>query len=484
MQKWWNRPSGGREVMQVALPMVISSLSWTVMTFVDRVFLKWVSGASMTAAFSASMIWFVFLCLPLGICAYANTFVSQYFGDRQFKQIGLSVWQAVWVALALTPCILAASPFAAAIFQFAGHPSEIRAEEVRYFQSLNWGAGGMLVAQAAAAFYSGRGKTSVVMWVDAAFAVLNLVLDYLWIFGYCGFPEAGIAGAGYATAVSLWLKAIVYVLLMLRRTHRIEFGTWIGCRLDRDRLRRLLHFGVPSGLQMLLDVVGFTVFVTLVGRLGSIEAEATSMAFSISTLAFMPIWGFGLASGILVGQHLGENNPDLAARSAWTSLTIGLGYMTIISAMYILVPNWFLWWFFAGSDQPGGLDSDVGDLARTLLGFVAAYNLFDALLTILVNSIKGAGDTQFVLRVSLTMASLLATFSYLAVEIWHLKIFGCWALMVAWVWSLGIIFLWRFLQGQWRDMRVIEIVNTVEVVDVGSESRGDFRACSPGQESE
>lgn len=459
LQTLWNQPGGGREVIRVAMPLVVSSLSWTVMTFVDRVLLKWQSGAAMTAAFSASMIWFVWLCLPLGICAYANTFVSQYFGDRQYQRIGLSVWQAIWVGLAVTPCICALGLLAPQVFSWAGHASDIQTEEVRYLQALNWGAGGMLVAQAAAAFYSGRGNTFVVMWVDALFALLNLILDYLWIFGHAGFPALGTAGAGYATSVALWLKAFTYVLLMLQPSHRVKFGTWAGCRLDPKLIRRLLYYGVPSGLQMLLDVAGFTIFVTLVGRLGSVEAEATSMAFSISTLAFMPIWGFGMAASILVGQHLGENNDHLAARATWTSLIVGLLYMSLISGLYVMVPQLFLWGFFAGSDQPGGMNSSVAVLAITLLRFVAAYNLFDALLTILVNAIKGAGDTQFVLLVSLVMGCFIAVFSWLAVEVWHLGIYGCWVVMVLWVWGLGITYLLRFIQGKWRSMRVIEMVH-------------------------
>lgn len=459
VQTWWQCPAGGREVLLVSLPLVISSLSWTVMSFIDRIFLKWLSGDSMAAAFSASMVWFVLLCLPLGVCSYANAFVSQYFGDKQYTKIGLSVWQAVWIAVLVTPIVLAFNPLAPWIFDLAGHEAAIRTDEVTYFQSLNWGAGGMLISQAAAAFYSGRGKTRIVMIVDTLFALLNVLLDYVMIFGNWGFPELGVAGAGYATAIALWLKAVTYVLLMLQSHHRAEFGTGAGCRLDWQQFRRLWYFGGPSGLQMLLDVVGFTTFVLLVGRLGKVEAEATSMAFSISTLAFMPIYGIGMGAGILVGQHLGENKPDLASRAAWNSLLIGLAYMLAISLMYIFVPGLFLYWFFAGADNSEGLSGQVGVLATSLLLFVAAYNLFDASLTILVSAIKGAGDTRFVLLVSTVMGIVLAVLSWLAVEVLHLGLYGCWVLIVAWVWALGITYFLRFIQGKWREMRVIEMTH-------------------------
>ena len=161
------------------------------------------------------------------------------------------------------------------------------------------------------------------------FAVVNLLLDYVWIFGYAGFPALGIAGAGWATVTALWLKVVCYVVMVLQAEHRKHYGTLAGMRFDRDLFGRLLYFGGPSGVQMLLDVIGFTVFVMLIGRLGDVQYEATSMAFSISTLGFMPIWGLGMAASILVGQRLGENRDDLAARSTWTTLYVAWAYMGI-----------------------------------------------------------------------------------------------------------------------------------------------------------
>ena len=91
--------------------------------------------------------------------------------------------------------------------------------------------------------------------------------------------------------------------------------------------------------------------------------------------------------------------------------------------------------------------------------FVAASTLLDATFLILVNAIKGAGDTQFVLRVSLVLALLLTVFSYLSVEVWHLGVYGCWMLITLWVWIAALTFYLRFRGGKWRSMRVIEPEN-------------------------
>lgn len=463
---WWSRPGGGTEVMRVAAPLVVSSLSWTVMTFVDRMLLNHWSGAAMSAAFVASTAWFAALCLPLGVCAYTNTFVAQYHGSDQPRRIGPSVWQGVWIALAASPFLLAAIPFADQLFQAAGHEPDAVALEGTYFGILCWGAPAMLLGQALSAFWSGRGQTVVVMVVDALFAILNVLLDWWWIFGLTIslgetpitiFPEWGIAGAGWATVLSLWLKAVVYVVLLLARSHREEFSS-AAVRIDPGLLRRMLAFGGPSGFQMLLDVLGFTVFILLVAQLGAVENEATSMTFSIGSLAFMPICGFGMATTILVGQHLGENREAAASQATWTSLHISLAYMAVVSALMVFTPQLFLAGFFVGEAVQANPDQSaaVAAVAATLMRFVAAYNFMDALLIVFVSALKGAGDTRFVLGASLVMATLLAVLTWLAINRLDAGLYGCWALVSAWISSLGVIFWLRFLNGSWRSMRVIE----------------------------
>lgn len=455
-ESWWERPGGGREVLRVAAPLIVSSLSWTVMTFVDRMFLNWVSGTAMSAAFSSSVVWFAMICLPLGLCMYANTFVAQYHGAGQPEKIGLSLWQAVWIAIGFTPLVLAAIPLAPALFSLAKHGPEAYALEVEYFQILCWGAPGMFIAQAGAAFYAGRGETKVLMWVDALAALLNLVLDYFWIFGVAGFPAWGLAGAAWATVVATWIKAAVYLALPMQRQHRERYGTLREIRFDFELIGRMLYYGGPAGLQMLLDVTGFTVFVMLVGRLGGIERDASTMAFSISSVAFMPIWGLSNAASILVGQHLGENRDGLAARCTYTALWLAWGYMASMSMVYLFAPGVFLHGFAAHGAETATDSAAVYAMAIVLLRFVAAYNLLDATFMIFVGAIKGAGDTLFVLRVSLVLAFLLGGLSYMSIEVWELGIYGCWALLSGWVWIAALAFFLRFRQGKWRSMRVIE----------------------------
>jgi MATE family multidrug resistance protein len=220
---------------------------------------------------------------------------------------------------------------------------------------------------------------------------------------------------------------------------------------------------------MLLDVMGFTVFIFMLGGLGTVAKQATSLAFSISSLAFMPIYGLHIAVSVLVGERLGENRDDLAARATFTTLQISWMYMLAISLLYVLLPELFVAGFFADGTASSTEQAGVRELTATLLRFVAAYNLLDATQMVLVGTLKGAGDTQFLLRVSLVLSVLLGLFSYLSVNVWKLSVNGAWTLIVFWCLLAAVTYTIRFWQGKWRSMRVIEQspAESVEPMAVG-----------------
>jgi len=448
----WSRPSGVREVLRIALPMVASTLSWTLMSFIDSAILYHVSPAAMSAGFSASVSWFAMLSLFWGICTYASTFVSQYHGDGQPEKIGPAVWQGVWLAALFAPIALAIAPLAPKLF--ALHDAETAALEVRFFKVLCWGAPGMLAAQAMEAFFSGRERTWVVMCVDAAAVVVNLILALVWVLGWGGGESWGLEGAAWATVAAQWSRAAMYGTLMLRSANRRQYNT-LRLRPDVALLKRLVRFGGPSGVQMLLDVGGFAFFVQFVGRLGTVPMEATSLVFRVSHVAFMPVWGLGMATVVLVGQRLGEDRPDLARRAARTTFAIGLGYMGLISLLLVALPSLFLQIYNVEAVAVAEHEA-VQTLAMQLMRFVAAYNMFDATLIIFTSVLRGAGDTKFIMRVSMVGATALVAATWLAVEGFGANVYGCWAIITIWIWLLAATYIVRYRQGSWQSMRVID----------------------------
>jgi MATE family, multidrug efflux pump len=471
---WWSRPCGGREVLAIALPLVVQTGVWAVMWFIDRMFLTWYSGDAMAATLPAGMFFWTLICFPQGIASFTNTFVAQYFGAGRPERIGLAVKQGIWLGCLATPLLLLAIPLAPRIFAGAGASPEIIAQEILFFQTLTLGAGAVVIAAAMSSFYTGRGLTYVVMLVDVAGSLVNIVLDYILIFGKFGFPELGIAGAGLATAIANWSIVLMYWLLMRRRTDRERFGLEAN-RFDIGLFWRMIRFGVPGALPQLVDALGFTLLVRAVSAIGKAEAEATSLAFNVNAVAFVPLIGVSIAVSTLVGQKLGENRPDLAARATWTGLGLGFVYTSLFAVLYVGVPEWFL---LAHAAQANAAEfAPVRALTIELLKFVALYCFFDALQIIFAGALKGAGDTRFILLNALVISTIAILAGNFCEAHFHWKetgwrLWGWWWVLTGWIFALGVTYLARFIQGRWRTMRVIEPDFTATEVAAGRELCG------------
>jgi MATE family multidrug resistance protein len=453
-ESWWTRPCGGREVLQFAVPLMISTGFWSIQWFVDRMFLMWYSGDAMTAALPAGMVHWTMICFPVGIASYVNTFVAQYFGAGHRARIGLAVAQGIRFGWILTPLFLLLIPLAPWILSCSGATRDISRLSIVYFQILAVGAGGTVISSAMSSFYTGRGLTRVVMIVQGLGTLVNIVLDYLFVFGKWGLPEMGIAGAAWATVMSQWFTVVAFWLLMRQPGERTEYGLDEGNRFDASLFRRLLRFGAPGGLPMLVEAASFSLLTVFVSQISKVAGAATSLAFNVNAIAFIPVYGVSIAVSTLVGQKLGEGRADLAARATWTSLGLALAYTGFFGVLYFGLPDLFLLAHSAFAD-PAEFD-EVRLTAIVLLRFVAAYCLFDAVQIIFVGALKGAGDTRFVLATTSAISAVSVTIGRIAQVQLGWGLYGWWWVLSAWLLALSIAYLIRFLGGRWRNMRVIE----------------------------
>jgi len=452
---YWRRPGGLREVLWLSFPLVISTASTTLLQFTDRMFLVQYSQDALAAALPAGALQWTIMSFAFGIAMYVNTFVAQYAGAERPQRIGVAVWQGILLGMAATPLLLATVFVAPWFFAQAGHTPQVQALEAEYFQILMVGSPAQIMAAAISAFYTGRGQTRVVMYVNMFAAVLNAVLDYLWIFGLAGFPEWGIAGAGWATVVSYWIVLALWFALFLQGKYRREFATWPATLFDAELFRRLIRFGSPQGLQFAVEIGGFSLFLMIVGRLGSLELAATGLALNVNMLAFMPALGIAIAAETLVGQRIGEKQPDLAARSTWSAFLLALIYTLGVGVVYFFFGDVLLILHAAHVEDPASFGA-LRDLTVMLLKFVAIYCLFDSANIVFSFAIKGAGDTRFVLKTTFIMSGLPVLAAWLGIEYFDLGIRWCWLVLTLWILALGVIYLLRFLAGYWREMQVIE----------------------------
>ena len=458
LSKIWKGQGGCGQVLKIALPLILSTSAMTIQLFVDRVFLMWYDREAMSAAMLAGILNFTAFSFFLGTAAYVNTFVSQYDGAGRPNRIGAAIWQSIYFSVAAGILMAGLFFFAEPIMNLVGHAESIRSYETTYYKILVIGAMPALLAASMSCFYTGRGKTLVVMWIAIVRTAVNIIFDYALIFGNWNMPRLGIAGAAIATVISTIVACMIYLILFFNQKNRRNFATARGWRFDRGLFGRLMRFGIPSGVQFMLDIFGFAMFIVFVGRIDTVSFAATSMTCQINTLSFLPMIGFSIATSTLVGRAIGRNDPALAQRSTYSAAAMTLTYMTLIAAGYWFFPQVFMYPFKSQADL--AQFEAIRPIVEKLLCFVAVYCIFDTGNLIFSAALKGAGDTFFVM-VSSTLLNWIVLVIPSCLAITFLKgrqsLYVAWFALTSYVSLLAILFLCRFLNGKWKTMRVIEM---------------------------
>ena len=435
--------------------MVVASSFTTLQIAVDRLFLAGRDTDDVSASMNAAMVFWMGFILALNTVAYSVTFVAQYLGAGRPERAGAAAWQGVWLGNVCGVLILGAIPLAGPVADAIGHPEPIRSGEAVYLQYLCAAAWPLLITGAVSAFFSGLGKTYLVMILNGLGLAVNAGVGYLLILGKGGFEPMGIAGAGWAIVLASWATAMLGMILMvLPAEHRERYGALSGWRPDLSLMKRLMRYGLPSGVQFFIDTAGFTLFVLILGLIGRNASNATSLTFTINLVAFLPMMGVSQAVGVLVGQYQGAGRPDLAARATHAGVRVAVVYCFFTSALYLLVPRELVELF---RPEVETLEwAEVSDAVVGLLVFVAGYCLADGILLVYASALRAAGDTLFVTMILLALSGpVMVMPAYLTYRNgWPISV--AWGGAAAYIFGTMLLIALRFYSGRWRSMHVIE----------------------------
>lgn len=446
---------GYAEVLRIAVPLILSTASLTLMLFVDRLFLSWHGQSSVAASTPGGITWFTICSFFLGTAGYVNTIVAQHHGAGDKPACARAVWQGIIFSIVSAPFLLASVPLGYWVLEWAGHGPELTALEKSYFTMLMFGGVGLPLNAALSSFFSGRGQTRIVMWGNFIGNGANIALDYILIFGKLGFPEMGIKGAGMASAITMFFPAIFWACLFLSRQYKEEYQTRKELKWDPRLFYMLLRYGLPSGVRFSLDIASFTVFSLLIGRFGEIELAATNIVLSIEILAFLPMQGTAVATATLVGNYIGRGQLGYAEKSVYSALKLATAYSLFFATTFIVVPEAYLYLFQAGSS--GNDMTAVVTLAIALLRIVAFYIMFDNMFIVLSGALTGAGDTRFSMWMQIGISWLIFVPSiYIIIECAQLGFVVAWYCLLVYAVLLAGIFYLRFRTGRWKRIRMME----------------------------
>lgn len=439
-------PATLHRLFRLALPMMVSQGALALMFFADRFFLSRIGPVHVAASLGGGVSFWVCLCFFNGIVAYANAIVAQYYGRRDMQRCPQVVTQGIILSVLAQPLLWLLAWPAQYTFEWMGHAPQQVALERPFFLVLIGGGLLFLIKTVFASYFSGVGRTRVVMIADVIGVLLNVPLSYVLIFGKLGFPALGIIGAGIGTIIAAALTIAVYLAFYLNRIHAERFGVHKSLVYAPGIMRRYLRLGFPSGLEVFIGLGTFNVFLLLFQSYGIAEGAAMAIVFNWDMLSFVPLMGLNIALMSMTGRAVGAREMSRTNEVIGAGFVLGVSYSGVLAIIFVVFRESLLSVFAT----PGQDFTPIMLIGAPMMIGMATYVVADSLILVCSGVLRGAGDTRWLMIASVTIHIVMLTIQVLVILVWRLGPLTSWWVLVATLLCQAAIYLLRLLGQRWR----------------------------------
>ena len=435
-----------RALIALATPLVVANLLHMAIYATDVIFVARLGTTELAAATLGVYLYSVIMWSLIGLTAACAPVIAAELGRRRHavRQVRRSFRMAMWLA------VVASLPFIVLLLN--GERLMLLADQDPVVAARAGAFLDILVLAMIPATASGVMRVTASAlgrpgWATAITAValgVNLLGNWLLVFGHAGFPALGLEGSAIANVVTnlAMLAAYAAVLMLDRRMRRYRlFGKW--WHTEWSRMREIARLGIPIALTMTFEGALFSSAGFLMGLIGVTEVGAHAIALQIAAIAFQVPFGVAQAATIRVGMAYGARDRVWIARAGWVALAGGVGFMAVTASLLMLFPRAFIS-IYVDPDAPENARLVV--LALQYLVIAAFFQLFDGAQAVAAGVLRGLQDTR--------IPMIIAAFGYWVIGFGIAILlgfglqwqgFGIWIGLAAGLAAVSVLLLWRWI---------------------------------------
>ena len=436
-------PPKHQKILKLSIPAAINSLLDMLQVITDLIMVGRISAFAVAAVgLGLQSLMFVFAILTL-FHVGTSALLSRFVGAKQMKRASLGLSTLLRFALLVSiPAAVGWYFFSSYIYVWFGTAPQVVALGESYVQILTLMMPFIFMKLVFVSALNSAGDTTTPMKIKMLSIMINVVLNYLLIFGNYGFPELGVMGAAVGTVIVNILEFMVYVYLYIKeKTPYVPMWEY-----SKSLLARALKIGIPASIERSLTFGSFMLFTIIITHYGTVVLAGYQIGLRVEGLAFMPGIGFTIAAMALMGQGLGANKPLEAREDVILVLKYTIGFMFLLSFFMILMPEQIVWLF---TDDKETIKE--ASLYLRIVGFSQIPLAFNFVLS---GALRGAGDTKRTLKINL-------------ISLWFIRIIP--AFLLSWYFEnimlvylamisdtfVKALWLWKtFQKGEWKKIKV------------------------------
>lgn len=381
---------------QLAAPVMLGMLGHTFVSFIDNIMVGQLGTAELAAVSLGNSFMFVAMSLGIGFSTAITPLIAEADAAKDFVKGKTSFKHGLFLCTVLGILLFLMEFFSKPLMYLMKQPVEVVELAIPYLDLVAFSLIPLIIFQGFKQFSDGLSMTRYPMYATLLANIVNVVLNYLLIFGKFGFPELGIVGAAYGTLASRII--MVWYLWFLLKGKEKSKAFVINIKffvLDKLMIRKLINLGAPSAMQMFFEVAIFTAAIWLSGLLGKNPQAANQIALNLSSMTFMVAMGLSVASMIRVGNQKGLHQYLELRRVAFSLFLMGLVFAIIFGLMFLIGHQFFPKLYVDFNDVVNFSDnSEVVKIASQLLIASAIFQISDSLQVIILGALRGLQDVK------------------------------------------------------------------------------------------
>ncbi|MDC0673944.1 MATE family efflux transporter [Nannocystis radixulma] len=455
---------GLRALITLAWPIVLARSAQSVISFSDAAMVAPLGDDALAAATTGALNSFALLVLPMGITFIVQSYAAQLAGQGDLASARRYAWYGLWLAVLAMIAGVAAIPAIDPLLSLTGHAPAVREVMADYMSIRMVSAGVVVGTEALGNWFAGLGNTQVAMRASVTAMVVNIVINWILIYGNLGAPALGVQGAAWASVLAsvAGFAVACHAFWRARKQTAVDPAT-IGPvehavpvlaassdgRLNAREFSRMMRFGLPNGLNWFLEFAAFLIFINVVlAELGTVAVAALMAVSAVNSVSFMPAFGLASAGAVLVGQAIGGGRHDQVPRLVRQTFSVAACWQGLVGLLYFAIPV-PLMMIFARDEIAGS--SQVVVLGAQLLAISAVWQLLDAAVMTVNEALRAAGDTAWPLAARITVAWVIwLPLAWLSVFVWNGGAVAATWSMVVYMVFLALVLVLRFRNGAWR----------------------------------
>ncbi len=437
-------PQHTRAVLKLGLPLIASNLAQFAIHMTDTIMLGWYDVTALAAVTIASTMFFVLFIVGAGFGFAVTPLVAAAAEADDIQTARRATRMAVWLSVFYGLVVSIPFIFSERIMLAIGQEPVVAAAAQDYLHIAVLGMLPALIVMAFKSFLAGLEHTAIILWSTILAALVNVVVNYLLIFGNFGAPELGLRGAAIASVLVQVANVIVLVVYILRRLPAFEIFR-NALRPDPEVMARVFRLGVPIGLTSLAEGGLFAASAVMMGWIGALELAAHGIAIQWASIMFMVHIGLSQAATIRAGRALGRRDEPGLRRGGLTAIALSGGFVVFTVIIFLTLPE-VLVSAFIDPDEPQR--DALLRIGVALVAVAALFQAVDALQVMALGLLRGVQDTAVPMVMAVVSYWIIGLpCSYVLAFTLGMGPVGLWLGLVVGLTVAGVLMSWRFWRG-------------------------------------